>query len=359
MFKNGGGAFLIPWLVCNIFVGFPLVLLEVALGQHTGLTGPAAIGKAAPVLKGVGFSLLSLNLIINLYSPAMVVAWAATFFFQSFLNLPSVPWSDYQESEWFWEKVVLDISPDIGQGWGVLKWPQLVCLLTTWTLVAVLLCKGLPRVAKVLWITSASSCFLLFVLFIKAVTLPGASTGLTHLFLPDWSRLVGYTAWFDALTHVVFNQGIGSMALITLGSLNKQQNNFIKDVAVVFSINTAIHLFSAIFVFSTLGFLADTRQESVNDLTQSGLNLVFVTFPQAVSYMDTPPLWSALFFLMIILLGLGRQLVFLDSISLAIADNWPGLFGKERLKLNITLCLAMALLGFTFCTKVSSSLRLS
>ena len=97
------GAFLIPWLVCNIFVGFPLVLLEVALGQHTGLTGPAAIGKAAPVLKGVGFSLLSLNLIINLFSPAMVVAWAATFFFQSFLNLPSVPWSDYQESEWFWE----------------------------------------------------------------------------------------------------------------------------------------------------------------------------------------------------------------------------------------------------------------
>jgi len=351
MFKNGGGAFIIPWLVCNIFVGFPLVLLEAALGQHTGLTGPAAIGKAAPVLKGAGFSLLSLNLITYIYSPAMIIAWAATFFFQSFLKLPSVPWSDYQESEWFWEKVVLDKSPGIGQGWGVLKWPQLVCLLAAWVLIAVLLCKGLPRVAKVLWITSTSSCILLFVLFIKAVTLQGASTGLTHLFLPDWSRLVSYTAWFDALTHVVFNQGIGSMALITLGSLNKQQNNFIKDVAIVFSINNAIHLFSAIFVFSTIGFLAEMRQESVNDLTASGLHLVFVTFPQAVSYMGAPFLWSALFFLMIILLGLGQQLVLLESISLAIADNWPGLFGKERLKLNIALCLALGLLGFTICTK--------
>ena len=97
------GAFLVPWLFCNIFVGFPLVLLEVGFGQHTGLTGPAAIGKAAPVLKGVGFSLLSMNLITSIYSPAMIIAWAATFFFQSFLNLPSVPWSDYQESEWFWE----------------------------------------------------------------------------------------------------------------------------------------------------------------------------------------------------------------------------------------------------------------
>ena len=149
------------------------------------------------------------------------------------------------------------------------------------------------------------------------------------------------------------------MALITLGSLNKQQNNFIKDVAIVFSINNAIHLFSAIFVFSTIGFLAEMRQESVNDLTASGLHLVFVTFPQAVSYMGAPFLWSALFFLMIILLGLGQQLVLLESISLAIADNWPGLFGKERLKLNIALCLALGLLGFTICTKVSSSLRRS
>ena len=157
----------------------------------------------------------------------------------------------------------------------------------------------------------------------------------------------------------MLNQGIGSLALITLGSLNKQQNNFIKDVAIVFSINTVIHIFSAIFVFSILGFLADVRQESINDLMQAGLSLVFVTCPEAVSYMGIPPLWSALFFLMIILLGLGQQLVFLDSISLAIVDNWEGLFGREKLKLNIALCLAMPLLGLTLCTKVSFSPRLS
>ena len=44
---------------------------------------------------------------------------------------------------------MLDKSPDIGEGWGELKWPQLVCLITTWTLIALLLCKGLPQVAKV------------------------------------------------------------------------------------------------------------------------------------------------------------------------------------------------------------------
>ena len=75
-------------------VGFPLVLLEVALGQHTGLTGLAAIGKAAPVLKGIGFSILITNIMYNIYSPAMIISWAATYFFQSFSNIPDLPWTE-------------------------------------------------------------------------------------------------------------------------------------------------------------------------------------------------------------------------------------------------------------------------
>ena len=66
-----------------------------------------------------------------------------------------------------------------------------------------------------LWITSAASCFLLFVLFIKAASLPvsinleifsdndfvkGAATGLTYLFHPDWSKLVDHTAWVGKFT---------------------------------------------------------------------------------------------------------------------------------------------------------------
>ena len=101
------GAFLIPWLICNGLVGFPLVLLEVAFGQHTGLTGPAALGKAAPVLKGVGFSVLSMNLISSTFWPSMFIAWAATYFFQSFLNLPVLPWGEDNDNQpnatLFWE----------------------------------------------------------------------------------------------------------------------------------------------------------------------------------------------------------------------------------------------------------------
>ena len=75
-------------------VGFPLVLLEVALGQHTGLTGLAAIGKAAPVLKGIGFSILITNFMYNIYSPAMIISWAAKYFFQSFLcSKPVALWA--------------------------------------------------------------------------------------------------------------------------------------------------------------------------------------------------------------------------------------------------------------------------
>merc|ERR1712240_607611 len=81
-----------------------------------------------------------------------------------------------------------------------------------------------------------------------------------------------------------------------------------------------------------------------------GLQLLFVMFPMAFANMSVPPLWSALFFLMILLLGFGQQLVFVESISLAIADNWPRLFGKKRLHLTLALCLALFLQGVTLCT---------
>jgi len=213
VFKNGGGVFLIMWLVCTILVGFPLVLLEVALGQHTGLTGLAAIGKAAPVLKGIGFSILTTNFMYNIYSPAMIISWAATYFFRSFSNLPDLPWTegcrkssaslncsssdvDSYNALQFWEDTVLEKSPSIDAGWDRLKWPQLVCLLATWTLVASILCKGLPRAAKVLWVTLAGSCFLLLIFLFRAVALPGAGVGLQWAFLlPDWTKFIDHTAW--------------------------------------------------------------------------------------------------------------------------------------------------------------------
>ena len=146
-------------------------------------------------------------------------------------------------------------------------------------------------------------------------------------------------------------QGIGTMALVTLGSLNWKQKNFIKDVALIFSIKIVVQIVSAITVFSMCGYLAQMRGTT---MMMDGLQLLFVMFPMAFANMSVPPLWSALYFLMILLLGLGQQLVFVESISLAIADNWPRLFGKKRLHLTLALCLALFLLGVTLCTGVSS-----
>ena len=149
-------------------------------------------------------------------------------------------------------------------------------------------------------------------------------------------------------------QGIGTMALVTLGSLNRKQKNFIKDVALIFSVKIVVQIVSAITVFSICGYLAQMRGTTMNDVMMSGLQLLFMMFPMAFANMSVPPLWSALFFLMILLLGFGQQLVFVESISLAIADNWPRLFGKKRLHLTLALCLALFLLGVTLCTGVSS-----
>lgn len=52
MYKQGGGAFLLPYFVCVLFCGIPLLFTELALGQFTGRGPIGAIGQCVPLLKG-------------------------------------------------------------------------------------------------------------------------------------------------------------------------------------------------------------------------------------------------------------------------------------------------------------------
>lgn len=88
-YKNGGGAFLIPYFVCLIFAGIPVFLLETTLGQLLG-RGMLSIWKVCPVLKGVGYSSLILLFWMNAYY-IVVIGWSLNYFFNSLQF--EVPWS--------------------------------------------------------------------------------------------------------------------------------------------------------------------------------------------------------------------------------------------------------------------------
>ncbi len=72
-----------------------------------------------------------------------------------------------------------------------------------------------------------------------------------------------------------------------------------------------VDAFTSVFcgatVFSILGYIALSQGKDIEDVMQSGPGLVFMVIPEAIRNMDVSPLWSILFFTMILLLGIDSQ----------------------------------------------------
>eukprot|EP00494_Astrolonche_serrata_P013170 UN13285 len=101
--KYGGGAFLIPYTICLVMIGMPILLMELALGQKFQGGDVEAFGKLNPRLRGIGLaSIWGAGIIISYY--AMVIGWAVIY---SFRSLKWLPWTTVPKArDYFYGEVI-------------------------------------------------------------------------------------------------------------------------------------------------------------------------------------------------------------------------------------------------------------
>nr|XP_018670765.1 sodium- and chloride-dependent neutral and basic amino acid transporter B(0+) [Ciona intestinalis] len=87
-FENGGGAFLIPYIIMLVFAGLPIFFMEVALGQFSSL-GPTSVWKFNPMFKGVGVCMVVLSAFVGIYYN-VIIAYTMFYFFSSLTS--NLPW---------------------------------------------------------------------------------------------------------------------------------------------------------------------------------------------------------------------------------------------------------------------------
>lgn len=93
-YRNGGGAFLIPYVLMLALVGLPIFFMELSFGQFASL-GPIAIWKASPVLKGLGITMILVDLFVALYYN-VIIAWCIYYVFASMTF--DLPWKSCNNS---------------------------------------------------------------------------------------------------------------------------------------------------------------------------------------------------------------------------------------------------------------------
>ncbi|XP_024921998.1 sodium- and chloride-dependent betaine transporter-like isoform X2 [Cynoglossus semilaevis] len=219
-FKNGGGAFLIPYFLFLFTCGIPIFFLEMSMGQMTGQGAITCWRKICPLIQGLGYG----SQIIMLYTVMyyiVILAWGFFYLFSSFSS--ELPWVSCNNTwntgncvefhinvsstknlsqtvtssvEEFWQRKVLGLSDSIEELGGV-HWDLAGCLLLSWVVCYFCIWKGVKSSGKVVYVTATFPYLMLFVLLIRGLTLPGAVDGITLYLSPDLTQLADpQAAWF-------------------------------------------------------------------------------------------------------------------------------------------------------------------
>ncbi|XP_069769183.1 creatine transporter, partial [Narcine bancroftii] len=275
-YKNGGGVFLIPYLLVALFGGIPIFFLEISLGQFMKAGGINA-WNIVPLFKGLGCASMVIVFFCNSYY-ILVLAWSCFYLAHSFSS--PLPWASCNNT-WntaacyegganasaevcpptapaqssiiqFWERRVLRLSSGIGDV-GDIGWELCICLIATWMLVYFCIWKGVKTSGKIVYMTATFPYFILVALLVRGLTLNGAVQGIIYYLKPDWGKLGEAQVWIDAGTQIFFSYAIGLGALTALGSYNQFHNDCYKDALILSLVNSATSLFAGLVVFSILG----------------------------------------------------------------------------------------------------------
>uniref|UniRef100_A0A4W4HIZ4 Transporter n=1 Tax=Electrophorus electricus TaxID=8005 RepID=A0A4W4HIZ4_ELEEL len=351
-YKNGGGAFLIPYFIFLFGGGLPVFFLEVALGQFTSEGGITCWDKISPIFSGIGYASIVIVSLLNIYY-IVILAWGLYYLFQCFR--PELPWASCNnpwntancvedthrknKTIWaainatnftspvteFWERNVLSISDSI-EDVGPIKWELALCLLAVWIICFFCIWKGVKSTGKVSFGTTEVRLSFIFMVL---------------------------KVWIDAGTQIFFSYAICLGAMTSLGSYNKYKYNCYRDCLLLGGLNSATSFVSGFAIFSVLGFMAQEQGVDIADVAESGPGLAFIAYPKAVSMMPLPTFWAVLFFIMLLLLGLDSQFVEVEGQITSLVDLYPSFLrkGYHREIFIAIICFVSYLLGLTMVTK--------
>ncbi len=336
-YENGGGAFMIPYLVALFTAGIPLLMLEFGIGQRLQKAAPQAMEKLRPGTGWIGWWAVGISLVIVAYY-AVIMAWAWNYLHFSLTQA----WGNNANS--FFYDQYLSVSESPGE-FGSINLPILGGLALTWISIYLILRKGLISVGKVVIWTVPLPVILLLILVIRGVTLDGAMEGLSYYLTPDLSRLLDPEVWLAAYGQVFFSVGIGWGIMIAYASYRPGKTDITNNAFITALLDGGISFLAGFAVFSTVGYLAHLNQVPVPDAVQSGFGLAFVAYPTAISQMPfLPAVFGIVFFLMLLTLGIDSAFGMVEAVIAAVHDEWK----ISKKTFTLFACIGGFLLGLPF-----------
>lgn len=322
---NGGGAFLLLYVVFVLLIGIPLLMTELAIGRRSRSNAVGAYRKLGGGKKRwVGLGFLGIFAAFMIYAFYSVVAgWTLNYIVLSCGN----------KLQGLDATAVTNLFSDFTQGsfWPLLY--QLIFLLITASVIVFGVQKGIEKVSKILM---PVLFILLLFMCVRSLTLDGASKGLSFLFKPDFSKINGSVV-LAALGQSFFSLSLGMGAMLTYGSYIRKEDNLFKNSVWIAVCDTIVAILAGIVIFpAVFAFGMDPA---------NGPQLVYIVLPNVFNGMPAGSFFAIVFF---VLLGIAALTSTISLLEILVAFAVEELHWK-RLTASFVATILVFGIGI-FCT---------
>ncbi len=298
--ENGGGAFIVIYLLCVLLVGLPLLMAEYGMGRKSGMSAIEGIESLARAESKSGnwgivgwVGSLTAFFILTFYM--VISVWLIAFLLQA----PTGKFEGMDAAA-----SATNFVDTIGQGadgtsrkWGILGLLFLFLVANVFV-VGRGVKGGLERVATILM-----PAFFIMLLVVVGFAVTQGDVGQTAAFLfePKWED-VGFKTFLSALGQAFFSIGVGVGLMITYGAYLDSQTDIPRSSAIVVTADTFVALIAGFAIFPIV-FAAGLDPAS-------GPSLFFISMPVAFGGVEGGTIFATVFF------ALALFAAFTSSISL-------------------------------------------
>ena len=291
--NNGGGAFLLVYLLIVVCLGIPVMLSEFVIGRATQKNPIGAFKTLRPRSAWPLFGYLGVFcafIIMAFYST--VAGWTLEYIVKAVGN-------QFQGKDLATIEGEFDAFQQVG--WKNVLW-QCIFIFLTGFVVFKGVANGIEKYAKVLM---PLLVVILIVLGVKSLTLPGAGEGFSFLFKPDFSKITG-SVLVSALGQAFFSLSMGMGVLITYGSYIKKDDNMASTALSVTLADTLVAVLAGVVIFPAAF--------SFGVQPTAGMGLVFSTLPMIFNQMTGGYFFCIIFFVLLAVAALTSTISLLEVI---------------------------------------------
>lgn len=287
--ENGGGAFVLIYMVSALLLGISLLIAEFAIGRSSGTSAVEAYGKFSKKFKFVGFfAMIGVTVLFSYYN--IIGGWTIYYFIQSVTgNLAGLSLEGISTG---FNRFITNVD-------FVAIFAFIFLAITAFVVL-----KGISEgIEKACTFLMPALFIMLIILTIRSITLPGAAKGLEWYLKPDFSKVTSST-FVAALGQVFFSLSLGSGGMVTYASYLSKKENVPYAATVTTIAGSAVGFLAGLAILPAVFAFGLSPGE--------GPGLVFVTLPNVFGQMPFGSFFSTAFFLLFFFAALTSSISMLE-----------------------------------------------